>query len=131
MVHGGIIPREGNGVEDADTLESKDSPEIEDQLDQFLRSAHGRGLGDIDEGYVRDGGGWELLYLVSELVHSPINLEGENKQEVLSHIPHLSELLIYPPFFFRTVTTYMHTPDICQTCQLLSFVWVSSQAPPH
>ena len=92
MVHGGVLPREGNGIEDVDTPESKDSPEIEDQLDHFLRSAHGRGLGDNDEGYVRDGGGWELLYLVRELVHSPKLLFSHSTYHRAANLPPFSGL---------------------------------------
>ena len=61
MVHGGILPSEEECEDNSANTES----EIEDQLDAFLRKAHGKGLDDVDDNYVRDGGTWELLYLVS------------------------------------------------------------------
>lgn len=65
MVHGGILPSEEEGKDNSTNTEA----EIEDQLDAFMRKAHGKGLddvvNDVDDNYVRDGGTWELLYLVS------------------------------------------------------------------
>ena len=59
MVHGGILPSEEEGTP------TNTESQIEEQLDAFLKKAHGKGLDDVEENSVRDGGAWELLYLVS------------------------------------------------------------------